>query len=217
MSKEKNSRRASLASVLMGVPFMALMACDPPYSPKPRAYPRIDFPEHRYQLYDPDTCPFQFEMPSYAEIQPYEFGKAEPCWQTVHFRPFDAQLHLSYKPVAGDKERLYKMAEDARSFVYRHTVKAQTVDEAMIRSEEQSVYGIFYTLGGETASAVQFFVTDSSRHYLRGALYFKARTNRDSLAPVIDFLEKDIRKIVRSLRWQRPTEGPLARPIASEP
>lgn len=193
---------------LTGILFLLLAGgCDIDYKPKPRAYPRIAFPQRAYKQYAPDSCPFQFKLPIYAKVEPYTFGKSEPCWQTIHFEPFNAQLHLSYKQVNGDTDRLYQMAEDARAFVYRHTVKAQTVDEALITNPQRNVSGILYQLGGEAASAVQFYVTDSSRHYLRGALYFKTRTNRDSLAPIIDFLEKDIEAIIRSIRWQETAGG----------
>jgi gliding motility-associated lipoprotein GldD len=134
-------------------------------------------------------------------MEAYRFGKPEPCWQTLHFKPFEAYLHLSYKPVRGKEAKLNQMAEDARQFVYNHTVKAQQIQQSLIHDGD-SVNGVFYELGGETASAVQFYVTDSSRHYLRGALYFKAKTNRDSLDPIIDFIKADIRKLIESLEWK---------------
>ena len=213
LNKKEIRIKGALAGIFM---LLGTAGCDMDYKPKPRAYPRIAFPEREYREYAPDTCPFRFSLPTYAQVKPYEFGQPEPCWQTIHFAPFDAQLHLSYKQVKGDTARLYQMSEDARAFVYRHTVKAQTVDEALISNPRRNVSGILYQLGGETASALQFYVTDSSQHYLRGALYFKARTNRDSLAPVIDYLEKDIRTIIRSIRWQASTlSGKSGKPPSS--
>jgi gliding motility-associated lipoprotein GldD len=73
----------------------------------------------------------------------------------------------------------------------------------MIRDDERRIYGVLYEIkGAEAASTLQFYVTDSLSHFLRGALYFNVSPNNDSLAPVIDFIEEDIRHMIGTLNWE---------------
>ncbi len=175
-------------------------SCGKHYTPKPYGYFRIDLPEKEYHPYE-GNCPFVFDAPQYSRIVPDSSRNAEPCWLNMNFPPFNATLHLTYKPV-GEGFNLQNLQDDTRRFVMNHTIKAQEIIETPIRRYEDRVHGVMYELTGNTATSLQFYVTDSSNHYLRGALYFNAHTNADSIAPVQKYLSYDVVKLIQSIRWK---------------
>lgn len=186
-----------LAIFLAG--FFLFLACDREYSPAPRGFFRIDYPEKQYETWSGD-CPFTYEYPEYAGVYPDTTGETEPCWQNIYFPDFDAYIHLSYKPVT-EFQGINELREDARTFAYEHTVRASDIDKSSRKLDEQSM-GTIYEIDGEAASAVQFYVTDTNHHYMRGALYFDAPMQRDSLNPLIDFLQEDVEHFMETLEWE---------------
>ncbi|MFM6976320.1 MAG: gliding motility lipoprotein GldD [Sphingobacteriaceae bacterium] len=178
-----------------------LASCGGDYSPKPRGYFRIEFPEKKYQAYTA-KAPYTFDYPVYAQIVPDTRADAQAYWIDIAYPDFNGRLHLSYMPVRSKKE-FNELVEDARTFVFKHTVKATAIDEARIYYPERKVYGIYYNIDGNTASSVQFFLTDSTKNYLRGALYFNEQPQIDSIKPVLDFLKKDIDVMIKSFKWKR--------------
>jgi gliding motility-associated lipoprotein GldD len=186
------------------IPAIALIlvlaiGCTQDYTPKPRGYFRIDLPEKQYARFD-SAFPYSFEYPVYAKIVPDNRKSSEPYWMNIDFPGFNGRLHVSYKPVDGN---LVQYLEDARTFVVKHIPKADAIDDSLIYRPEDRVYGLIYYIGGSgAASPCQFFLTDSSSHFLRGALYFNTVPNNDSLAPVIDFIEDDIRHLIATFRWR---------------
>jgi len=124
---------------------------------------------------------------------------AEPCWLNVQFWNLNGTLHLSYKDI---KNNLYQYTEDSRSLTDKHMVKATAIDETPVYNPENHVYGIKYDIEGNTASAVQFYVTDSVHHFLRGSLYFNLPPQIDSLEPVIRFVEADIDHLINTFSWK---------------
>jgi gliding motility-associated lipoprotein GldD len=166
--------------------------------PKPRGYLRMDFTASQFKRFDPPSCPFSFDVPDYAIPVADTNALAEPCWWYLVMPKYNAQLYLTYKPVKGDFSRYL---EDTHTLVYKHTARASSIDEQVV-SFRSGVGGIVYSLGGEAASATQFFVTDSANHFLRGALYFNTAPNADSLAPVQEHIRKDILTMLKSLEWK---------------
>lgn len=183
---------------LIIMPALIGISCSRNEAPKPRGYFRIAFPEKEYKMATV-PCPFAFEYPKYCLLRPDSSQGAEPCWYDLYFAPFDAVVHLSYKSVAGN---LTKYTEDARTLVYKHTLKAQAISEKVVNLPDKDVFGVIYTIEGNTASAYQFYLTDSSRHFIRGALYFSTRTQIDSLRPVIRFIAPDIDHFVSTFTWK---------------
>lgn len=179
---------------------VAVWGCQPHYSPKPRGFFRIELPEKEYHRFAVG-CPYSFNIPVYAQMEPDRSADAQPCWMDVHFPQFNARIHLSYMPISGPSN-FNELVEDARTFVFNHTVKATAIDQQRIRQPEAGVFGLKYEISGNTASNIQFFVTDSTHHYLRGALYFYEKPRLDSIQPVLDFLHADIDTLIRSLRWK---------------
>lgn len=198
------NRKFIISLLLAGIGLITLISCQSGSpTPKPEGYPRIQLPERGYQTYD-STCPYRFQYPTYATITKDSGNADKPCWINVLYKPLGARLYLSYRSF-DNLEKLQTYREDARTFAYKHTVKASRIEEQRIRRD--SVSGIFYELGGNTATALQFYVTDSSQHFMRGSLYFNTEPNRDSLRPAIQFLKKDMLKMIRTLEWQEVPEG----------
>jgi len=184
----------------------AITACDNDeekiYSPKPRGFFRISFPEKNYRIFD-SICPYTFEMPIYSRIVQDKHKGAEPCWLNLEFPQFKATIHLSYKDV--NDTSLNRYLEDSRDFAIRHQIKATGLEESVVIRDSAKVYGLVYDIAGNTASSVQFYLTDSTKHFLRGSLYFNTVTNIDSLKIVIDFIRKDILHMVQTCKWKDGT------------
>lgn len=179
---------------------LSFSACqDNDYSPKPKAYYRIEFPKKAYQPILAQV-PFSFDYPTYATLEKDLSRDAQKNWYNLHFKQFNGYLHLTYYDVSG-KGEYENMVEDARKLAFKHTIKASAIDQKVIYYPEKKVYGIYYAIEGNTASSVQFFLTDSTKHYFRGALYFNERPQYDSIAPVINFIKKDIDTLISTFRW----------------
>jgi gliding motility-associated lipoprotein GldD len=184
--------------MFLSIFIMVQNGCRRKYTPKPRGYFRIDLPDKEYQLYN-DSCPYTFEYPTYGTIVPDNDYLSEPCWINIEFPQFMGKIHISYKTVS---DNINVLLEDSHTLAYKHTIKAQAINETLFLNEEDKVYGVMYDISGDAASAVQFFVTDSVTHYLRGSLYFNIQPNSDSLAPVIEFFQKDMIHLIESIRWK---------------
>lgn len=167
-------------------------------TPKPRAYYSLTFPEKKYTTFKSD-CPFSFQAPEYAKVELNTARNAEPCWYNVKFPLFKADLYLSYKPVTGN---LPKYLEDAHELAIRHQVKASGLEQQVILRDSAKVYGVLYNIEGNTATALQFYLTDSTRNFLRGSLYFNCPPNIDSLKIVIDYLRKDVLQMIQTFKWE---------------
>lgn len=186
--------------LLVAVLLAAMMtACGDPPVPKPRGYFRIDLPQREYRLLD-SIYPYTFEIPVYAKITGDPNAGEEPYWINIDFPAYKGRLHLSYKAVDNN---LSTYTEDAHQLVMKHIPKASAIDEIRIDNEALKVHGLIYDIkGAGAASPYQFFATDSTRHFIRGALYFNVLPNNDSLAPVIEFLKGDIRHMLETLKWK---------------
>ncbi len=186
------------------IPFLILVffcACSDEeefLSPKPRGYFRIAFPKKNYLLYD-SLCPYRFEVPVYSEVVANTQKNAEPCWQNIEFKQFKATLYLSYKPV---NNNLAKYVDDAHEFANRHQIKANGLEQIAILRDSAKVYGLLFDISGNTASSLQFYLTDSTKHFLRGSLYFNCTPNSDSLKKVINFLKSDIFHLINTTAWK---------------
>ncbi len=175
-----------------------LSSCKPAPTPKPKGYFRINLPQKEYKSFS-STCPFEFEYPAYGIVEELDEEKFEPCWYNISFPKFKAKIHLTYKDVDNN---LADYIEDVRLLVYKHVVKADDIVEDVVLMPESNVYGIIYKLSGNTAASATFFLTDSTQHFLTGSLYFSAKPNKDSLAPLIQFFDQDIVHLSRTINWK---------------
>jgi gliding motility-associated lipoprotein GldD len=197
------SKRNSILTLL--VLLSVSYSCREVAVPKPFGHFRIDLPKKQYQIFnDPHEkkhiMPFSFEYPTYGVLSFQIENKAEPGWFNIEFPGYRSKIYLTYKDVKNDLDSL--LEKTYRLNVKYHITKADAINEMVINKKEDKVYGILYDLKGNTASAVQFYVTDSVNHYLRGSLYFSAEPNADSLAPVIDFFREDILHLIETLKWK---------------
>lgn len=180
---------------------LACVACAKTYSPKPYAYQRIEIPAHAYQ--SAQYGPYAFDISQYAELRP-RTEKDEQYWVDIVYPTLNATVHCSYKAM-GDKSdpSLSELTRDALEFVYKHSQQASAIPEHDYMDAEHRVYGVVFDLEGNTASACQFFLTDSVHHFFRGALYCNCTPNADSLAPVLEYINEDMLTLIESFRWTR--------------
>ena len=174
--------------------------------PKPKGHFRIDLPERQYIQFNSQpgmksNMPFSFEYPSYGRLSFQLETRNEPGWFNIEFPAYKAKIYLTYKDIKNDFADL--MEQTYTMNVKNHITKADAINEKAFNNQENKVFGILYDLKGNTASAVQFYATDSVNHYLRGSLYFSAEPNSDSLAPVIEFFREDIIHLIETLKWNK--------------
>jgi gliding motility-associated lipoprotein GldD len=168
------------------------------YIPKPKGYFRIDFPQKEYRVYD-SICPYSFEIPTYAFIDNDKHLNADPCWLNINFPKYSAKIHLSYKIITNNLDTILNQSRD---FVVKHQIKSTGIDEVVIIRDSAKVYGLVYNISGNSASNIQFYVTDSTHHFMRGALYFNSVPNIDSLKIVVDYLRTDILQMIKTFKWK---------------
>ena len=184
--------------VLMGI-VVSLPSCRN-YTPKPTGYFRIEIPENEYVTFDSLTYPYSFELSKYAKIIPQEDKVGDKYWINIFYPQFGATIYCSYKKLQGN---LQEISEDTREFVYKHTIKADNITEQMFVNPETDTYGKLYCIEGNTASALQFELTDSIDYFFRGALYFNAVPNKDSIAPVLGFVTEDILVLMETFKHKK--------------
>lgn len=171
------------------------------YTPKPRGYFRIALPERKYQSLD-SVYPYKFEYPAYAHITNDPLSPQEKNWINIEMPVFHGRIHISYKPLA-NKNMLVQFTEDTRTLALKHMSKSSGIRNIAIADPGRKMYGLVYQIKGMgAASPYQFYLTDSTSHFMRGSLYFDAVPNNDSLAPVIEFVEKDIQHLFETIRWK---------------
>ncbi len=180
---------------------LLFFSCSKPKpSPRPVAYFRLNLPPKHYVRFNPDSCPYSFDIPVYARVMPDRDEKhPHHCWMTIVFPALKAAISVTYYPVEGNLEQL---VDDSYTLAYKHSIRADDITEKEFVNKKYGVYATVFDITGNAASPMQFHITDSTRHFFRGSLYFRARPNRDSLDPAIKFLEKDIIRMIESFRWK---------------
>jgi gliding motility-associated lipoprotein GldD len=192
--------------------FLLTSACTPDYTPKPHGWNRIDLPRPAYQPLAAAhrvPHPYAFEVSRYARVlrDSSGFGVREPHWINLYYPRFQASIQLTYADFSGHPGALEKLIADARKLTSKHEVKASGIREQVLRTETQLSADVF-DLSGEVPSQFQFYVTDSTRHFLRGALYFRTAVANDSLAPVIQFIRADAVHLLNTLTFSKEISAP---------
>lgn len=199
-----------------------LTACNSSYTPKPRGYYKIDLPQHAYQRFDSSGFPYTFEYPVYGRIIQdstfFEEQPENPYWINIDVPSLGGRIYISYNRIGGKARfkvkdakgqyidsiglnRFDKLLNGSYSLSYKHSYKASAIEDSVFVTPN-NISGIFFRIAGNTATANQFLVSDSVKHFLRGALYFDATPNEDSLKPVNNFLKQDLVHLVNSLKWK---------------
>lgn len=188
-------------------PFLALawafiaISCDHEsnYLPKPRGYFRIDLPEKGYTKID-SIERFSFECPQYAIVTPDPYSPNEKNWVNIEMPQFKGSIHLTHKSV---NNNLSEYIEDVHTMVVKHLQKANGMRDSLIVNKEHQVYGLFIELDGKSvATPMQFYLTDSTHNFVRGALYFNFRPNNDSMQPIINYIREDIDHLINTFEWK---------------
>lgn len=210
----------SLYNLLLGS-CLLFSACNSTYTSKKRGYYKIDFPERKYVSFQKKGFPYTFEYPVYAQIIKdstyFDQDNQNPYWINVDFPQFGGRIFLSYKAIGGKstyKVKLpdgsYKdslgtnlfdnMVNDAFKLTNKNEPVASSIKDSLFHTKK-GVTGVFFRVGGNAATAKQFFMSDTTTNFFRGALYFDVTPNADSLRPVVDFLQKDIDHLINTFRW----------------
>lgn len=183
---------------------LVAVACNSPFTPKPRGYYQIALPEKQYQVFNQEGYPYSFEYPVYSQVVKDStfFGEQteNPWWVNIEFPQFSGKIYISYKEIGPTS--FDKLLNDAFTLTNKHSQKAYSIDDSLVVTPND-VKGMFFKVGGDVATAYQFFLTDSTRHFLRGALYFDASPNQDSLGVVNDFVAADMRHLINTFRWKK--------------
>ncbi len=174
-------------------------SCNKSYVPKPYGYFRVDLPTHSYHRIDTLDLPYTFDIPQDVELIS-RTSPGEKYWIDLHYPSLNASIYCSYKPVKGN---LSELLEDTRKIVYKHSIRADGIQEKVFDNPEKNVHGILYDLKGNTASSVQFILTDSTRNFFRAALYFNNVPNKDSIAPMSEYIREDIIRMMESFEWKK--------------
>lgn len=185
--------------LVVGCVLFSSCSDDDNITPKPRAYLRLTFPEKKYVKYDSVDYPFTFEIPAYSKIGNQKDYNAETFWLNLNFPSFNGTVHLTYKAV---NNNINAYLQESYMYASKHQVKSSGIEEQPISKPSKKVYGLVYDIEGNAASSFQFFLTDSTKHFIRGALYFNAVPNTDSISPVLDFIKKDIYHLIETFEWK---------------
>lgn len=185
--------------------FAFIISCNTDTSLKPSAYPRVHFPERRSLVhYEDPACPYSFELPDYYVVQRktkfFDDDITNDCWLNIECSDLNATIYLSYKDLEKGKS-LKSLVEETYELTFKHTQKADYIQPQEI-DNGHNVQGLIYYVGGDAASNIQFFITDTVQNFVRGALYFYAKPNTDSLKPVVQFMIEDVKGILASWRWK---------------
>jgi gliding motility-associated lipoprotein GldD len=189
--------------ILVSFVTLGFTACNSRFTPKATGYPAIALPKKAYLSDAVTGLPYAFDIPSYTVVDKnvdyMGVGEQNAGWMNLKFPSLNATLYISYNPI--QKNQLDILVRDAYNFANNHSNKASFIEDSAFENPI-GLQGVFFHLGGDVASPYQFFITDSSRHFLRGALYFDTTPNADSLAPVIDFLYQDLKQLVKTFHWK---------------
>lgn len=170
------------------------LSCTSDLQPKPWGYLRLDYPDPNYQNFK-ESPNFSFEFNAFAQASIAE-NKSN---SKVVYPEMKATLYLNYNAV---KKNLDSLLNDAYKLPYKHISKAEAIPEKVFVNPINRVYGTLFTVVGNAASQYQFFLTDSTAHFLIGSVYFYAKPNYDSILPAVKYLEKDIIHLMESLQWK---------------
>ena len=192
--------KVSILLVALAIAVIAV-SCDSDdnYLPKPRGYFRIDLPEKAYTKVD-TIEKYSFECPNYALVTPDIYSPNEKNWVNIEMPQFKGSIHMTHKPVNGN---LGEYLEDVHTMVVKHLQKANGMRDSLIVNEEHNVYGMFIEMDGKgVATPMQFYLTDSTKNFVRGALYFNFKPDNDSMQPVINFIREDIDHLINTFEWK---------------
>jgi gliding motility-associated lipoprotein GldD len=199
----QNLRFTSLFRIWSAVFFLLTFffaSCSRDYQPKPKGYNRLELPKQEYRL-SPDSLPYQFEYSQHASLLRDSSWYSEKHWVEIYYPELKANVHITYKKLNNRDEFLKELLDDSYNLTSKQQIKASGIDELVVVTPSGKT-AVIAEIAGEVPSQFQFTMTDSSRNFLRGALYFNTRVQNDSLAPAIDFMKKETLHFINTLKWK---------------
>jgi gliding motility-associated lipoprotein GldD len=198
MVRLRKRSKTQSRNFIIGIFFMVLglllfSSCKDDVFPKPASHLRLDYPIAKYVDFE-DDCPFSFEMNSSAIIK----GEKD-CGFTISYPKMKATIYLTYKPV---NSNINVLLRDAQKLTYEHVIKADDILEQPYLNPSKKVYGMFYRVDGNAATNSQFYVTDSTKHFVTGSVYFYAKPNFDSIMPAASYVRNDMQRLMETLKWK---------------
>jgi gliding motility-associated lipoprotein GldD len=179
---------------------LVCFACETNWLPKPPGYNRIDLPRHEYNRLE-EGYPYQFDFSLQSQVEPGWFNLNEKEWINLNYKKLGAKVHLTYKKI--DQNTEFKaLSNDAFNLTAKHQIKAYGIEEVVILTPN-GYSAVVAELTGEVPTQFQFFVTDSTTHFLRGALYFNTALKNDSLAPVIEYIKIDLAHLINTVTFEK--------------
>jgi gliding motility-associated lipoprotein GldD len=169
------------------------LSCKEEVLPKPSSYLRLDYPEAKYANFE-NECPYAFEINSAAIVK-----KGKNCDLTITYPKMKATIYLTYKPVT---KNINELLRDAQKLTFEHVIKADDILEQPYLNPDKKVYGMFYQVEGNAATNSQFYVTDSTKHFVTGSVYFYAKPNYDSIMPAASYIKNDMQRLMETLKWK---------------
>ncbi len=193
-------QRSAIFSIVL---LLGLVSCHSErqsYVPKPKGFNRIELPVQNYQALS-EVHPYEFEYSTAARVLPDTFATAGRDWIFLYYPQFKANIQLTYKPLGKSADRLREYINDSYKLTGKHQIRASSIQEQLLHTNSGRT-AIIFKIEGDVPSPYQFYTTDSTNHFLRGAIYFSTAAKNDSLAPVIDFMQKDMIRLLNTLRWR---------------
>jgi gliding motility-associated lipoprotein GldD len=190
-------RFGKILAVTCGIVF--LVSCEREYFPKPIGYNRLVLPEASYQTL-PDTLPYTFEYSAHAKLLADTSWIRDRFWIEIYYPELKSNVHITYKRIENNEKLLKEFFNDTYTLVAKHQIKAYSIDEVNVKND-QGHTAVIMELDGEVPSQMQFAITDSTKHFVRGALYFFTKVHNDSLQPAIEYMKKDIMHMVNTFDW----------------
>jgi gliding motility-associated lipoprotein GldD len=185
---------------MVGFACLLFFSCTPDFQPKPKGYNRLVLPEPVYVI-SPDTLPYRFEYSAHARLLKDTTTIRDRYWVEVYYPTLKATIHITYKAVKDKEELLRAFYTDAFRLTAKHQIKANAIDETIVRTPTGKT-ALIAEIEGEVPSQFQFTVTDSNRHFVRGAVYFFTEVKNDSLRPAIDFMKRETMHLINTLEWR---------------
>jgi len=169
-------------------------ACDNNYQPKPKGYNQIFFPSPQYKIKEYNKR-FSFERNIISTTtENLDYG-----WLNLSYPKYKAELLLTYKKVSS-YEHLKNLINESYKLISKHKSKSSSITEKDIITLSGKRATII-TIEGEVPTPFQFIITDSSKNFLRAALYFEKPIANDSISPVVEYIKKDMIHILNTLSW----------------
>ncbi len=196
----RKKMKNNIILICISIAAFLISACNKEYVPKPIGYNRLELPEPSYKML-PDTFPYTFEYSTHAKLLRDTSSISDRFWIEIYYPNLKADIHLTYKSINKSEKLLKEYFDDAYKLTSKHQIKAYAINE-VITVTPSGKTAVIAELEGDVPSQFQFTITDSTRNFVRGALYFNTKVANDSLAPAIEYMKKDIMHLINTFEWR---------------